>query len=84
MKKSTKFIKHNRIYFIKENHSQTGHEKVVLFPTIATVSESSKSDSGCSKYRPNARNYIKGVKYVINKKKNATTIIWQGFYEILP
>jgi len=33
-------------------------EKVALFSTIATISGSFKSDSGCSRYRPNAGSHI--------------------------
>jgi len=39
----------------KRIHSQTCHEKVALFSMIVTVPESSKSDSGCSRYRPNTK-----------------------------
>jgi len=51
----------NKIIFIKRKHSQTSHGKVALFPTIATVPGSSKSDSGWSRYRPNAKSNKNGL-----------------------
>ena len=47
--------KHDKIQFIKEKYSHKYHKDVTCFSTIATASESSNSEPGCSRYRLNIK-----------------------------